>query len=520
MTMRYAQLVARRLANDRRRRARTTSSPLTRIKDNEGLKEECAIFGVIGPTGSASTVALGLHALQHRGQVAAGIASFDEEKFFAERHPGLVSESFAKPEVMQRLPGRAAIGHTRYPTQGADSLRNIQPLYADLSIGGAAIAHNGNLTNARRLRRELESDGHIFQTTTDTELFLHLAARAEGDSFHGRLIAALRQVEGAYAVVALTRDALIGARDPIGIRPLVLGSLKGVPVLASETCALDAIGATFERDIEPGEMVVCTPEGVESVRFAPKPAKPRLCIFELIYFARPDSVFDGRSVYQARKALGRELAIEAPCADADLVSAVPDSGVPAAVGYAQTTELPYELGIVRSHYVGRTFIKPQQAAREESVSLKHSPNRSVLEGKSVLLVDDSVVRGTTSRKIVSAVRAAGARQVHLRVACPPIEYPCYYGIDTPTREELLAVNRSVDELRELIGADSLAFLSLDGVYRALGREKRDAAAPDFTDHVFTGEYPTDLTDLTEAREAKEKAKQLSLLVDPPPRSSG
>ncbi|MEM8986527.1 MAG: amidophosphoribosyltransferase [Pseudomonadota bacterium] len=513
MTRSRTQKTADFLARERHARLAEEASidaELQNLLNAHRLNEECGVFGIAGVGEAAAIAALGLHALQHRGQEAAGVATFDGELFYSERHPGLVSDAFSKATVLERLPGDRAIGHTRYSTQGGPVLRNTQPLYADLVSGGFAVAHNGNLTNARTLREELVKHGCIFQSTSDSELFLQLTARSHQLRLIDKLIDALKQIEGAYALVALTNKKLIGARDPVGIRPLILGDLDGAPVLASETCALDLIGAQFVRDIEPGEIVVCTEDGIESVRFAPtRPARP--CVFELIYFARPDSIVDGQSVYELRKRLGRRLAKEQP-ADADVVIPVPDSGTPSALGYAQKAGLDFELGIVRSHYVGRTFITPQQKLREVGVKRKLSVNRSQIEGKRVVLVDDSLVRGTTSRKIVNMVRDAGAREVHMRIACPPIEFPDYYGIDTPSRDELLAATKSHEEMRAEIDADSLGFVSLDGLYKAMGRTHRDDDEPAFTDHCFTGDYPTQLTDL-QRQSAKRSVAQLSLLAE-------
>ncbi|WP_342107581.1 amidophosphoribosyltransferase [Methylobacterium sp. SI9] len=462
--------------------------------DGDTLREECGVFGIFGHPEASAIVALGLHALQHRGQEAAGIVSFDGSVFHSERRPGLVGDSFSDGETIARLKGRAAIGHVRYSTTGGTILRNVQPLFAELASGGLAVAHNGNLTNALSIRRDLVRDGAITQSTSDTEVILHLAARSRKPRIIERFIDALQAIEGAYAIVALTNKKLIGARDPMGIRPLVLGELDGRYMLASETCALDIIGARFVRDIENGEIVVISEEGIESIRFADAvPMRP--CIFEYIYFARPDSVVNGKSVYGVRKAIGRELAREAPVA-ADIVVPVPDSGVPAALGFAQETGLPFEMGIIRNHYVGRTFIQPTQSVRELGVRMKHSANRAAIEGKSIVLVDDSLVRGTTSVKIVRMMREAGAAEVHFRIASPPITYPDFYGIDTPEREKLLAATHDLEGMRKYIGADSLAFLSIPGLYRAMGEEERNAACPQYTDHCFTGEYPTGLTDLS------------------------
>lgn len=476
------------------------------------LNEECGVFGVIGTPDAAALTALGLHALQHRGQEAAGIASYDGEQFHSERHLGLVSDNFSDADTLQRVKGIAAIGHTRYSTQGGTILRNVQPLYADLDRGGIALAHNGNLTNSRKLKSELVQRGAIFHTTSDSELFLQLTARSHQLSMIDKLIDALKQVEGAYALVVLTKDALIGVRDPVGIRPLILGELNGKPVLASETCALDLIGAKFVRDIRPGEMVICKANGdVESRQVFPPTTPARPCIFELIYFARPNSIVDGNSVYELRKKLGKRLAQEAPC-DADMVAPIPDSGVPAAIGYAQASGLPFEQALIRSHFIGRTFIEPEQRIREAGVARKHAPNRGAIEGKRIVLIDDSIVRGTTSRKITQMLRNAGAKEVHMRIACPPILYPDFYGIDTPSKDELIASKMTVEEIRREIGADSLAFLSLDGLYEAFGKGPRDESAPAFTDHCFTGDYPTRLTDQTEAQR-NAMIQQLSFLAE-------
>ena len=476
------------------------------------LHEECGVFGVIGTADAAKLTALGLHALQHRGQEAAGVATFDGDHFHTERQLGLVSDNFSDADIFKRLQGDRAIGHTRYSTQGDTVLRNVQPLYADLDQTGVAIAHNGNLTNAKTLRADLVRRGCIFQSTSDSEIFLQLTARSQYLSATDKLIEALKQVEGAYALAVLTPEGLIGARDPVGIRPLILGDLDGAPILASETCALDIIGAKFIRDVRPGEVVVCRPDGtVESRQIYPEPAHARPCIFELIYFAKPNSIVDGQSVYELRKRLGERLAKEAPC-EADLVSPIPDSGVPAAIGYAQKSKLPYEMALIRSHFIGRTFIEPEQKIREAGVARKHSANRGLIKGKRVVLIDDSIVRGTTSRKITELLREAGAKEVHLRVACPPIQHPDFYGINTPSYEELLAVGRTVEEMRDLIGVDSLAFLSLDGLYKAFRKGKRDETAPAFTDHCFTGDYPTRLTDRDEA-DRNAMITQLSFLAE-------
>jgi amidophosphoribosyltransferase len=476
--------------------------------DGDKLREECGVFGVFGHPDAAAITALGLHALQHRGQEAAGIVSFDGKRFHSERRLGLVGDTFSGREVIDRLPGMAAVGHVRYSTTGETILRNVQPLFAELNAGGFAIGHNGNLTNGLTLRRALVREGAMMQSTTDTEVILHLVARARSNRFINRFIEGLRQLEGSYAFVGLTNTTLVGARDPLGIRPLVLGKLDGCPILASETCALDIIGAKYVRDIENGEMVVFDEDGAQSYRICP-PLPPRPCIFEYIYFSRPDSVIGGRSVYNVRKTCGTELARESP-ASADVVTPVPDSGVPAAIGYAQASGIPYELGIIRNHYVGRTFIEPTQHIRQLGVRLKHSANRAVVNGKRIVLIDDSIVRGTTSVKIVQMMREAGAREVHMRIASPPITHPDYYGIDTPERDKLLAAIHDLEGMRAFIGADSLAFLSVAGIYRAMGVAERDPVRPQFTDHCFTGDYPTPLTDRT-ALEAPPR--QLSLLAE-------
>jgi amidophosphoribosyltransferase len=473
---------------------------------DDGLREKCGVFGIFGHPDAAAITALGLHALQHRGEEAAGIVSFDGKRYHSERRLGLVGDTFSSAEVIARLPGHLAAGHVRYSTTGETILRNVQPLFCELDVGGFAVAHNGNLTNGLTLRRDLVRKGAICQSTSDTEAVLHLVARSLRNRFMDRFIDALSQLEGAYALVCMTDNTLIGARDPLGIRPLVLGDLDGCPILCSETCALDIIGARFVRDVENGEIIVITEAGIESIRpFAARAMRP--CIFEYIYFARPDSVVHGRNVYEVRKRFGAELAQE--CAvDADVVVPVPDSGVPAAIGYAQAAGLPYELGIIRNHYVGRTFIQPTQAIRELGVRMKHSANRAVIEGKRIVLVDDSIVRGTTSVKIVQMLRDAGAAEIHFRISSPPIRWPDYYGIDTPDRDKLLAARMTLDEMCAHTGADSLAFLSVDGIYRACGYARRHSQTPQFTDHCFTGEYPTPLTDIT-----GDGARQLSLLAE-------
>jgi len=476
--------------------------------DGDRLREECGLFGIYGHRDAAAITALGLHALQHRGEEAAGIVTFDGKFYHSERRLGLVEETFSKHHVIEQLPGQLAIGHVRYSTTGGTLLRNVQPLFAELNSGGFAVAHNGNLTNGITLRRHLVREGAIMQSTTDTEAILHLVACSRRGLFVDKFIEALRSLEGSYSLVALTNKKLIAARDPLGIRPLVLGELDGCPIITSETCALDIIGARYVRDIDNGEVLVFDETGSQIHKPFP-PMAPRPCIFEYIYFARPDSIVGGRSVYQIRKNMGHELAREAP-ADADVVVPVPDSGVPASIGYSQVSGIPYELGIIRNHYVGRTFIQPTQAIRESGVKLKHNANRSVVAGKRIVLIDDSLVRGTTSVKIVQMMREAGAREVHFRIASPPITHPDYYGIDTPEREKLLAANHTVEEMRDIIGADSLAFLSVDGIYRAMGEKARDNVRPQFTDHCFTGDYPTPLPDQLDV---ERPPRQLSLLAE-------
>ena len=491
------------------------SLPDPATDDDDTLHEECGVFGVWNIVDAAAVTALGLHALQHRGQEATGIVSYDGRRFHQQRGLGLVGDNFGDARVIASLPGASAIGHNRYATTGETILRNVQPLYADFEFGGFAVGHNGNLTNAVALRRSLVRRGCLFQSTTDSEVFVHLIAISLYSTVVDRLIDALKQVVGAYSLVALSNEALIGVRDPLGVRPLILGRIPqaagssyeagGGWVLASETCALDIVGAEFIRDVEPGEIVVINDAGVRSIRpFGP--SRARFCVFEYVYFARPDSVMEGMPVYEARKRIGVELARESHV-EADVVVPVPDSGVPSAMGYAAESGVPFELGIIRNHYVGRTFIEPTDHIRNLGVKLKHSANRATLEGRRVILVDDSIVRGTTSKKIVEMVRAAGAREVHMRISSPPTTHSCFYGIDTPERSKLLAASHNVDEMAALIGADSLAFISIDGLYRALGRSGRDAAAPHYCDACFTGEYPVALPDMDE-----RTSKQLSLAM--------
>jgi amidophosphoribosyltransferase len=466
--------------------------------DADKLHEECGVFGVFGRQDAGALTALGLHALQHRGQEAGGIVSYDGAQFHSERHVGLVGDTFTRRSVMDQLSGDRAIGHVRYATHGGAGARNIQPLFAEFSGGGFAIAHNGNLTNAVALQAQLQKRGSIFQSTSDTEVILHLIATSTKTLLVDRVIDALKRVEGAYSLVCLSTKKMIGVRDPLGVRPLILGDLDGAPILASETCALDIIGARFVRDIKPGEMVVITPEGIEST-FPFQIEAPRFCVFEYVYFARPDSSVEGRGVYEVRKRIGAELAREQP-ADADLVVPVPDSGTPAAIGFAEAAHLPFDLGIIRNHYIGRTFIEPSDAIRHMGVRLKHNANRDVLAGKRVVLVDDSIVRGTTSQKIVKMIRDAGAREVHMRIASPPTMHSCFYGVDTPEEAQLIAHRMSIADIAAYIQVDSLGFLSIDGLYRAVGEAQRNAEAPQFCDACFTGAYPTRLTDRESARD--------------------
>jgi amidophosphoribosyltransferase len=472
--------------------------------DTDKLREECGVFGVWGADSAAALAALGLHALQHRGQEAAGMTSFDGTHFHSHRGMGHVAENFENEAVIRRLAGRAAIGHVRYSTTGETALRNVQPLFAELALGGFAVAHNGNISNAMKVRGELNRRGSIFQSTSDTEVIIHLVATSEYRTLLDRFIDALKQVEGAWSLVCLTNEGMIACRDPLGIRPLVMGRLGEAYIFASETVALDIVGATYLRSVEPGELIEVSDKGLRSHRpFAPQ--RPRPCIFEHIYFSRPDSVLDGHSVYDVRKKIGAQLAGESPV-DADLIVPVPDSGVPAAIGYAQEAGIPFELGIIRSHYVGRTFIQPGDHVRHLGVKLKHNANSALVRGKRIVLVDDSIVRGTTSMKIVQMMRDAGAREVHMRIASPPTRHSCFYGVDTPERAKLLAAQMDVPAMNRFIHADSLAFVSIEGLYRALGEQGRDEAAPQHCDACFTGAYPTSLTD----QEALERRNQLSL----------
>ncbi|TAL02535.1 MAG: amidophosphoribosyltransferase [Rhodospirillaceae bacterium] len=480
----------------------TTTDPFD--GDGDHLKEECGVFGIIGDGDAAAHTALGLHALQHRGQEAAGIVAFDGVQFHSHRGMGHVSENFGS-ETVDRLKGHMAVGHTRYATTGETILRNVQPLFAEYEFGGFAVAHNGNLTNAMTLRRDLQKRGCLFQSTSDTEVVTHLIALSDESTVEDRLIDALRQIEGAYSFVCLTNTAIIGVRDPLGVRPLVLGRSGNANILCSESCALDIIGAEFVRDVEPGEVIILTKDGIRSLHPFPR-QNPRFCIFEYIYFARPDSNMEGHNVYEVRKRIGAQLAIESPV-DCDVVVPVPDSGVPAALGFAAEAHKPFEYGIIRNHYVGRTFIQPTDKTRNLGVKRKHNPNRGVLEGKRVVLVDDSIVRGTTSTKIVEMVRQAGATEVHMRISSPPTAHPCFFGIDTPSYDKLLAAQHDVASMAKLLGVDSLAFISIDGLYKAVGETRRMNDKPQYCDACFTGEYPLPLTD----QKAGSQPKQLSLL---------
>ncbi|HEX7874791.1 MAG TPA: amidophosphoribosyltransferase [Sphingobium sp.] len=477
--------------------------------DDDKLREECGIFGVYGAEGAAAITALGLHALQHRGQEAAGITSWDGHEFHTHRAMGHVAGNFDRDDVIRALSGEVACGHVRYSTSGETALRNVQPLYADLSSGGFAIAHNGNISNAMTLRRELVRRGSIFQSTSDTEVIIHLVATSNYRTLLDRFIDALKRVEGAYSLICLTREGMIACRDPLGIRPLVMGRLGDSIIFASESVALDVVGADYIRSVDPGELIVVTHGGEMRSHRPFGDHHPRPCIFEHVYFSRPDSIVDGNSIYSVRKAIGAQLAIENPV-EADLVIPVPDSGVPAAIGYAQESGIPFELGIIRSHYVGRTFIQPGDKVRHLGVKLKHNANRALIAGKSIVLIDDSIVRGTTSLKIVQMMRDAGAREVHMRIASPPTRHSCFYGVDTPERGKLLAHKLDIEGMRDFIHADSLAFVSIDGLYKAVGENQRADIRPQYCDACFTGDYPTRLTDLDEQ---DDQSSQLALLAE-------
>ena len=469
------------------------------------LKEECGVFGISNVKDASALTALGLHALQHRGQEGCGIVSFDGEKYYSEKRFGLVGDNFNKEKVLNNLKGNYAIGHNRYSTTGNNIIRNIQPFFADTNAGGIGVAHNGNLTNSISLRKKLVNEGAIFYTTSDTETIVQLIARSKRSKIIDRIIDSIFQIQGGYALVMLTQNTLIGVRDPFGIRPLVIGKLGGSYVLASESCAFDIIGAKFIREVENGEIVVIQNNKLKSIK--PFPArKIRPCVFEYIYFARPDSIIGGKTAYEHRKNIGKELAKENNT-DADIVVPVPDSGNAAAMGFAQYLKINFEYGLIRNHYVGRTFIEPSQKIRSLGVKLKLNANQTTIKNKKIILIDDSLVRGTTSYKIVRMLYEAGAKEVHVKIACPEIKYPDFYGVDTPTKKELLAANKTNDEICEYIGAKSLKFLSIDGLYRAIGFDKRDGTYPQLTDHYFTGEYPIKLVDEL----GDNKITQLSLL---------
>ena len=462
-------------------------------KYTDRIKDECGVFGIFGTEEASVLTTLGLHSLQHRGQEGAGIVSFDGQNFHSVRKEGLVGDNFNNTDILSQLPGKTAIGHVRYSTTGESKPENLQPLFANLAMGGFACAHNGNLTNTFSIKKQLVESGSIFQTSSDTEIILQLVARSRKKKLIDKLTDALSQIQGAYSLIILTNKKLIGVRDPLGIRPLVLGDKNGSPVLASETCALDMIGAKYIRDVENGEIVVITDNGIESIKpFNKIPERP--CIFERIYFASPDSIVDNKTVYTYRKSLGEQLAIENKIS-ADVIVPIPDSGVSAAIGFSQKSSIPFELGIIRSHYVGRTFIEPSQTIRQFGVKLKHSVNKSCIENKRVILIDDSIVRGTTANKIVKMVFEAGAKEVHLGISCPPIKHPDFYGIDTPNYSELIASKFNLEEMTKIVGANSLFFLSLNGTYKAMGFNERNTKSPQFTDHCFTGDYPIDVSEI-------------------------
>jgi len=469
------------------------------------LREECGIFGISNHDDASALVALGLHALQHRGQEGCGIVSFDGKNYHSEKRQGLVGDHFTNPETLKKLPGKFSIGHNRYSTTGETSIRNIQPFFADLHMGGLSVAHNGNLTNALLLRENLVKEGAIFRTTSDTETIVQLIAKSKREKFVDKLIDTLFQIQGGYALVLMTNKKLIGVRDPFGIRPLVIGRLNDSFIFASETCALDIVGATFVREVENGEIVIIEENKLNSVKPFPK-QKQRPCIFEYIYFARPDSLIDNKCAYEYRKSLGIELARETDI-NADLVVPVPDSGVPAALGFAEQSKKRFELGLIRNHYVGRTFIEPTQNIRSLGVKLKLSSTKTIIKNKKIILIDDSLVRGTTCHKIVKMLYENGASEVHVRIACPVIKFPDFYGVDMPTKEELLSNDKDIEEMCKYIKAESLKFLSLEGLYKALINEKRNNTYPQFSDHYFTGEYPIKPYDKIKGI----KVKQLSLL---------
>ncbi len=460
--------------------------------DFDKLKEECGVFAIYNSVDASVNTALGLHALQHRGQEAAGIVTMSGEFFSAHFADGLVADNFNSTEVVKKLEGNSAIGHVRYSTAGKKSARNFQPIYAQFNFGFLAVAHNGNLTNANKLRNKLIERGAIFQSTMDTEVIIHLIALSQKPTLVDRIIDAVAQIEGAFSLVIIHKDGVIAIRDPNGVRPLSLARLGDAYVVASETCAFDIIGAKFERDIEHGEMVIINKDGIKSLQpFEVKPSK--FCIFEYVYFSRPDSVIEGKNVYSMRKNIGIELAKEIAI-DADVVVPIPDSGVPAAIGYANQSKIPFELGIIRNHYVGRTFIEPTDRIRHFGVKLKHNANLEVIKDKRVILIDDSIVRGTTSKKIVQMIRDAGAKEVHMLIASPPTIAPCFYGVDTPDKKDLIAANCSTAEIGKMIGVDTLGYISIDGLYRAIANSKRDNENPQYCDACFTDKYPIRLSD--------------------------
>ncbi len=472
---------------------------------NPKLKEECGVFGISNNKDASALTALGLHALQHRGQEGCGIVTFDGKKYYSEKRFGLVGDNFNKEEILSKLKGNFAIGHNRYSTTGDNILRNLQPFFADTNAGGIGVAHNGNLTNSISIRNKLVNDGAIFYTTSDTETIVKLIAKSKRPNTIDKIVEAIFQIQGGYALVMLTQTSLIGVRDPYGIRPLVIGKLKDSYVLSSETCALDIIGAKFVREVDNGEIVVIENNNLKSIKpFPPKKVRP--CVFEYIYFARPDSILNGKTAYEHRKNLGAQLAKENDI-DSDIIVPVPDSGNAAALGFAQHLGKNFELGLIRNHYVGRTFIEPSQKIRSLGVKLKLNANQTTIKNKKIILIDDSLVRGTTSHKIVKMLYDAGAKEVHVKIACPEIRYPDFYGVDTPTKKELLAANKNNDEICQYIGAKSLKFLSLDGMYKAIGFEKRNQTYPQLTDHYFTGDYPVKPIDEL----GDNKITQLSLL---------
>ena len=472
---------------------------------NPKIKEECGVFGISNTKDASTLAALGLHALQHRGQEGCGIVSFDGKHYHSEKRFGLVGDNFNKEKVLKKLPGNFAIGHNRYSTTGGTTLRNVQPFFADTNAGGIVVAHNGNLTNAITLRQKLVRDGAIFYSTSDTETIVQLIAKSKRNKKIDKIIDALFQIQGAYALVFLTQDTLIGVRDPYGIRPLVIGKLNNSYIFTSETCALDIIGAKFVREVENGEIVIIDNNKLKSIKPFPS-KKQRPCVFEYIYFARPDSILNGKCAYEYRKNFGKELAKESSL-DVDLVVPVPDSGNAAAIGYSQYTGNNFDLGLIRNHYVGRTFIEPVQKIRSLGVKLKLNANKSTVKNKKIVLIDDSLVRGTTCFKIVKMLYDAGAKEVHVRIASPEIKYPDFYGIDTPTKNELLAANKNNKEICKYINAKSLKFLTINGVYKAMGFEKRNQTYPQLTDHYFTGDYPVKPIDNL----GDDKVTQLSLL---------